>query len=85
MLEQFLFIRVPERNRMKTTEKIFNAETNQETIIEREMTEQEKLEFDDFLLRKAARAEAESVAQAQRAAVLAKLGLTPEEAQALLG
>ena len=70
---------------MKTTEKIFNAETNQETIIEREMTEQEKLEFDDFLLRKAARAEAESVAQAQRAAVLAKLGLTPEEAQALLG
>jgi hypothetical protein len=70
---------------MKIIEKEFNAETNEETITEREATPQEIKEREEFAKEIAARqAEAEAKATA-RQAVLDRLGLTAEEAQLLLG
>ena len=70
---------------MKITEKEFNVITSEETITEREETAAEtkaRLER----AKKVAPAQAEAQAkQAARSAVFTKLGLTAEEAQALLG
>jgi len=70
---------------MKIVEKIYNAITNEETIVERdesaaEKKAREKAEADYVLTQ----AEAEAKATA-RAALLTKLGITAEEAQLLLG
>jgi hypothetical protein len=70
---------------MKITEKTFNVETGEETIIEREETLQEKSErvahekaFKEY------KADLE-LKTAQRQAILDKLGLTADEARLLLG
>jgi hypothetical protein len=69
---------------MKITEKEFNVLTGEETITEREETIAEKKKREDL---KAAsvvmQAEAETQATA-KAALLAKLGITAEEATLLL-
>ena len=69
---------------MKITVKDFNCETGEETIIEREETAQEKKEREAFIAKfEAEKAEAEAKATA-KAALLAKLGITAEEAVLLL-
>jgi phosphopantetheinyl transferase (holo-ACP synthase) len=69
---------------MKTTEKIFDIQTGETTIVERDLTAEEiaKMEAAEAEVAQIAQLEAEK--EAARQAVLAKLGLTPEEAQALL-
>jgi len=69
---------------MKITEKEFNVLTGKETITEREETAQEKAEREAFIAKQAAQqAEAEAKATA-KADLLAKLGITAEEAALLL-
>lgn len=70
---------------MKTIERIFDATTGETTDIERDMTAQEIAETEKAQAEVAQKqAEADSK-EAARQAVLTKLGLTAEEAQALLG
>ncbi len=70
---------------MKITEKEFNLETNQETIIERELNAEELAQHEAYLREQAAK-EAEQTAKAQaKQAVLDKLGLSADEIAALLG
>ena len=70
---------------MKIIEKTFNAETGEETIIERDETAAEKKERETFLKEVAARkAESEAIELA-RQEILNKLGLTADEAKLLLG
>lgn len=70
---------------MKIIEKEFNAATGEETITEREETAAEtKARLERAKELAAAQAEAQAK-EAARSAVLTKLGLTVEEAQALLG
>lgn len=70
---------------MKITEKIFNIETNEETIIEREETTAEKKSREKFEADIAkAQAEAEAKATAKQA-IADRLGLTADELQVLLG
>ena len=69
---------------MKKIEKIFNAETGDETIVERDETPTEKLEREQDEI-----AAAERLAEAEKRAIakselLAKLGITAEEAKLLL-
>ena len=62
--------------------RIHNTETNE--IIDREMTEKE---YSDYLAVQAAQVEsdkAEAKAEADKAALLAKLGITADEARLLL-
>jgi hypothetical protein len=76
-------IRVRE-DKMKIIEKDFNAFTGEETITERDETPEEtKLRLEQ---EKAAKAYAEAKAQqaADKAALLARLGLTEDEAKLLL-
>jgi hypothetical protein len=69
---------------MKITVKDFNCETGEETIIEREETAQEQAEREAFIAKfEAEKAEAETKATA-KADLLAKLGITAEEAKLLL-
>jgi hypothetical protein len=69
---------------MKIIEKEFNALTGEETIIEREETAQEKAEREAFIAKQTAQqVEAETKATA-KADLLAKLGITAEEAKLLL-
>ncbi len=69
---------------MKIIEKEFNAITGEETITEREETAAEaKARLDAQKAIAAAQVEADAKA-AEKAAVLAKLGLTAEEVAALL-
>ena len=69
---------------MKITEKFVNALTGEETFTEREETAQEKLEREAVQTRIAtALAEAETKATA-KAALLAQLGITEEQAKLLL-
>lgn len=69
---------------MKTTEKTFNAITGEETITEREMTaieiERHNLETEKIAQSKANAAEK----AAEKAALLAQLGITAEQAKLLL-
>ena len=70
---------------MKITEKIYDAQTGEETIVEREETAAEKKAREKFEADIAkAQAEAEAKAAA-RQTLLNKLGITAEEAQLLLG
>jgi hypothetical protein len=69
---------------MKKVEKIFNAATGEETIIERDETPEEKLEREELEIKiAAAKAEAEAKATA-KAALLEQLGITEEQAKLLL-
>jgi len=70
---------------MLTTEKIFDVQTGLETIIEREMTADELLQHEKALAEIEASQKAADKASAARQAVLEKLGLTADEAAALLG
>jgi hypothetical protein len=70
---------------MKIIEKEFNVITGEETITERDETKEEtKLRLDR---EKAAKAYAEAKAEgdAQKAAILARLGLTEDELKTILG
>jgi hypothetical protein len=70
---------------MKITEKIVNAATGEEQIFERDETKEEtkaRLEFEKTI--KAA-AEAKTKAEAEKAALLARLGLTEDELKTILG
>jgi hypothetical protein len=70
---------------MKITEKIFDAVTGEETIIERDETAEEIAHREAKLIEAQAKlAEAEAKA-AQRQALLNRLGITEEEARILLG
>ena len=66
---------------MKTT--IHNIETGE--IIEREMNAQELAQLELDKATAAAEAQAAAEAEAKRQALLAKLGITEEEAKLLLG
>jgi len=70
---------------MKIIEKIFDASTGEESIIEREETAQERAERAEL-----EKAEADRIANAQaqadaKAALLERLGITEDEAKLLLG
>lgn len=70
---------------MKTIEKIVDAVTGEESIVERDLTAVEVKELkaiEEYNANRKTEAEAK---EAARQAVLTKLGLTAEEAQALLG
>jgi hypothetical protein len=70
---------------MKIIEKTFDALTGQETITERDETEQERAEREAVIAEVAQlKLEAEAKAQA-KAALLERLGMTQEEANLLLG
>jgi hypothetical protein len=70
---------------MKTTEKTFNVITGEETISEREMTPEEIERYNLETERIAeSKVQAEIIAT-QKAALLAKLGITADEAALLLG
>lgn len=69
---------------MEKINKEFNVQTGEETITNREETQDEitaRLEWEAELQ---ARQEAEALKQAQKAELLAKLGITEEEAKLLL-
>jgi hypothetical protein len=63
------------------TIRIHDLTTNE--IIDREMTNEEKVEYEQSLLPKPL-TEAEQKAETDKAALLAKLGITAEEAKLLL-
>ena len=69
---------------MKITEKIVNVETQTEEIIEREMTEAELAEYQMEEAAARTKIEQKKKADADRAALLAKLGMTADEAKLLL-
>ena len=70
---------------MKTTEKTFNVITGEETIAEREMSSEE-IQVHDLENNRIAESNAKAKAKAtEKAALLAKLGITAEEAALLLG
>lgn len=74
-----------EGHNMKITEKTFNVETGEETIIEREETKSEK-ELRTKLDAEFAATQAEIKAKEDaRKALLERLGITAEEAALLLG
>jgi hypothetical protein len=69
---------------MKITEKDFNVQTSEETFTERDETAAETKErLDNAKAISAAQAEAEAAATA-KAALLARLGITADEAKLLL-
>jgi predicted DNA-binding WGR domain protein len=70
---------------MKITEKIYNAETGEETIFERDETKQETKERLDAEKAAKAYADAKAQADAEKAAILARLGLTEDELKTILG
>lgn len=70
---------------MKIIEKTFNAETGEETIIERDETADEKKERETFLKEVAARKAQSEAIESARQEILNKLGLTADEAKLLLG
>lgn len=69
---------------MKITERTFNALTGETTDVEREMTKAEKDQLAKDTAEALARAEAESQKAVEKAALLAKLGITDDEAKLLL-
>ena len=70
---------------MKIIEKIVDLETGEENIIEREETATEKAERKKFEAQVVKEKAAQAEADAKRAAILNKLGITEEEARLLLG
>jgi hypothetical protein len=69
---------------MKIKEKEFNVATGEETITEREETAAEIAEREAFEARIAFLAEAEATKATEKAALLAKLGISADEAKLLL-
>jgi hypothetical protein len=70
---------------MKLTEKIVNAITGEETIVEREETAAEtQARLDHAKLKQEAEATAKAKAQ-DKAALLQRLGISEDEAKLLLG
>lgn len=69
---------------MKTIEKIFNAETGEETIIEHDLSSTEVQEYEAWLAFQAARKQEQIQAEAKKQALLDRLGITAEEAKLLL-
>lgn len=69
---------------MKITEKIVDLATGEETIVERDETAAEKLEREKSEAEAQARAIAQTEAESKRLALLAKLGITQDEAKLLL-
>ena len=81
MLELYTYT----EHNMKILEKIYDAITSEETIIERDETAAEtksRLDSQKKLAANLAEAEAEAIA---RQAILDRLGLTSDEAKLLLG
>lgn len=70
---------------MKITEKIFDATTGQETILERNATPEEIASMERKKSEIAAELAELANRQAARKTILDKLGLTEEEAKTLLG
>lgn len=73
---------------MKITEKDFNVITGEETITEREETAaeaKERLERAKYFADEQAKAEAKALSKAAAIAKLAALGLTEDEAKAIIG
>ena len=70
---------------MKIIEKEFNAITGEETITEREETEAEAKARIDAENALKAYADAQAKAEADKAAILARLGLTEDELKTILG
>lgn len=81
MLEQYGCM---ERN-MKIIEKIYDIQTGETTVIEREESVEEKAEREKTEAEHAAAIEAKAQTDIKRAALLEKLGITEEEARLLLG
>ena len=69
---------------MKSIEKIINIQTGEETIVENELSNEEVAYIKAFQLAEKKKADERAEKESARQAVLAKLGLTAEEAQALL-
>ena len=69
---------------MKSIEKIINIQTGEETIVENELSTDELAYIEAFQLAEKQKADERAEKESARQAVLAKLGLTAEEAQALL-
>lgn len=70
---------------MKITEKEFNLITGEETITERDETQEETKTRLDAEKAAKAYAEAKAQAEADKAAILARLGLTENELKTILG
>jgi hypothetical protein len=69
---------------MKITEKEFNVSTGEETITERDETKEETKARLDAEKAAKAYAEAKAEQETKKAALLARLGLTEDEAKLLL-
>jgi hypothetical protein len=70
---------------MKIIEKEFNASTGETTVTERDETAVETAEREAFEAEVAERLAAQAIKESAREALLARLGITAEEAQLLLG
>lgn len=70
---------------MKYTEKIFDIQTGEESIIERQETAEEILHRETKLIEEQTRQAEEQSKTTQRQEILNRLGLTQEEAKLLLG
>ena len=69
---------------MKSIEKIINIQTGEETIVENELSTDELAYIKAFQLAEKKKADERAEKESARQAVLAKLGLTAEEAKLLL-
>jgi hypothetical protein len=70
---------------MKSIEKIIDIQTGEETLVEHTLSADEVAYIKAFELAEKEKADERAEKEAARSAVLTKLGLTAEEAQALLG
>jgi hypothetical protein len=69
---------------MKIIEKIFDVTTGEETIVEREETQEEKTARLEYQAKLVAQEEEELAKATAKADLLEKLGITEEEAKLLL-
>jgi hypothetical protein len=69
---------------MKIIEKEFNVITGEETITERNMTAEELAQYEADQAAQAERIAAEAAKAAEKAALLARLGITADEAKLLI-
>lgn len=67
----------------RPTVRIHNAETNE--VIDREMNDEEFAQYEADKAAQAVAAEAKAKAEADKAALLARLGLTEDELKTILG
>jgi hypothetical protein len=70
---------------MKSIEKIIDIQTGEETLVEHTLSANQVAHIKAFELAEKEKADERAEKEAARSAVLTKLGLTAEEAQALLG